>query len=96
MMVNTTALTPDDVWGRVRAFAEDAARRRQPIHTLVHRVANVITDVGPDSIGRRSARGRTFRARVTKAKVAAAWRALSRGDQQPRGTLTFTRALRTV
>jgi hypothetical protein len=88
-------LSHNEVWERVRSFAEEAARKRWPIYTLQRKVKNVITEVKPASIGRQSDEGRTHTSRVTKSKVLAVWDALLKdgGVATPPGVLFFTPAL---
>ena len=90
------AMTPDEAWGRVLTFATKAADDGRRIFTLQERVANTITDVRPESIGRRSDAGTSNSSRIGKTGVLRLWKELARRQgpvSTPKGVYYFTVAL---
>jgi hypothetical protein len=88
-------MKPENVWEHVRAFAEEARRKRMVIPTLTKGIPNRIVDVHAGSIGRRSTAGRTNSSRVNRAQVLKVWATANRpgGAPIPEGVLYFTPAL---
>lgn len=72
-MARPPALSADEVWERVRSYADAARRNGTRVHTLFEYVPNRITDVRPGSIGRWSPAGRSNSSRVTRGQVLHAW-----------------------
>ena len=87
-------LTGDDVWQRVRQYAEGVRRRRERVPTLTRGIPNRITDVKERSIGRWSPAGKTNSSRVTRGQVFRVWNAVSQpGGSRSPSVLYFTLAL---
>jgi hypothetical protein len=87
--------TADEAWAAVHAFATRCAAHARPVFTLQRTVRNIITDVGPTTIGRESAKGRTNKRKVTLGQVQRVWGALCNGQSWKDGgnILYFTPAL---
>lgn len=94
VMVEPDLLSDEDVWSRVRAFAEDRLRTHTPVFTLTNGVRNYISNVKPRSIGRLSDQGTTSSSRVGRQETLDLW-AMANG-REPTGSgraLYFARAL---
>lgn len=69
--------TEEQVWDRVREFAEQRAADGRPVPTLREGVVNTITDVRGVRIERASEKGRTNKTPIRRGEVLKVWRDLA-------------------
>ncbi|PRP96454.1 hypothetical protein [Enhygromyxa salina] len=68
--------TDDEVWSRVRAFAEQRASDKKPVPTLSEGVNNLITDVVGARIERASEQGKKNTTPIYRGELLRVWRDL--------------------
>lgn len=73
--------TEDEVWTRVRDFAERRADDRRPVPTLSEGVVNWITAVHGVRIERESEKGRTNKTPIMRGEILRVWRDLAENGQ---------------
>lgn len=94
--MRSTKNTPsgDEIWQRVKEFAENCRTHKTPVFTLHRRVRNFITEVTDTRIGRNSDEGHSKDAQsaVSRGAVLALWDYFTGRGERPK-VLYFTLAL---
>lgn len=83
----------DEVWARVREFAEARAKDQRPVPTLRKGIINRISGVRGARIERISEKGRTNATPITRGEVLGVWRDLVTHGHTNKAPLRFTLAL---